>query len=97
MAWKYIMVKNVMDGGLSFLVPVIFPDKLVHADVYRGVRTIMPGWSGRGVRPVSAGRIEHIAAHGIGGDSETLGVSSDLKDADIIRVYSYMHGMGDER
>lgn len=92
MAWKYIMVTNKI-GDLKVVFPLIFPDKLVHADLYRQVRTIMPGWQHEGVRATSAGKIERVAVAGIGGDSETLGVRYVVGDGDLIRDYHYQHGI----
>lgn len=93
MAWKYIMFNNVLPGGAEFLLPVIFPDKLVHRDVALGLRKIMPGWQHAAVFAYSAGMIEHVAAHGVGGGSTTLGVRSMNTDARTIAMFSYAHGI----
>lgn len=94
MGWKYVMVENlVTKDGVRFLVPVIFPDKLIHADVYASLRPVMPGWHGQGVKAFSAGKIEHVNVEGLGGESETLGIKSNPEDTRVIRIYSYMHGI----
>jgi hypothetical protein len=92
MGWKYIIVENKI-GDTKFLFPVIFPDKMVHKDVYGRLRNAMPGWHHQGVFCVSAGKIEHIEVFGLGGDSETLGISSKPEDEDTIEKYSYFHGV----
>jgi hypothetical protein len=92
MGWKYIMVLNKI-GDTRFLVPVIFPDKLVHSQVYAQTRTIMPGWQFDGVKAISAGKIEHIELDGLGGESETLNLKSRPDDRGVIENYSYEHGI----
>jgi hypothetical protein len=93
MAWKYIMVENGFPGGTRFLIPVIFPDKLIHSDVYANIKSIMPGWEALGVKAFSAGKIEHIRVEGLGGESETLRLKSHPEDERIIKNYSYLHGI----
>jgi hypothetical protein len=93
MAWKYVMFNNRMTGGTEFLLPVIFPDKLVHLDVAMRLRSIMPGWGHGGVSALSAGMIEHVRPVGLGGRSETLGVGAQPNDNDVIATYSYRHGI----
>ena len=98
MGWKYIMVKNQI-GETAVLFPIIFPDKLVHSQVYAMVKTVMPGWlkgslDGKsGVKAVSAGTIDHIELRGLGGSSETLGLESRPEDSAVIEAYSYLHGV----
>lgn len=94
MGWKYIIVENLMtQGGTRFLIPVIFPDKLVHSDVYKHLRPLMPGWRGQGCKAFSAGKIEHLRVQGLGGESETLNIKSHPEDERIITNYSYLHGI----
>lgn len=93
MAWKYIMVRNII-GGTEFLAPIIFPDKLVHRDVFQRTKSIMPGWTHQGVQVDSAGMIEAVAVLGLHGESETLRIKSEPKrDMEVIRNYSYLHGI----
>lgn len=93
MAWKYIMFENhIGDTVLQF--PVIFPDKLVHADVYAHLKVLMPGWSAQGVKAASAGTIEHVHVKGLSGNSETLRKQSrPEEDSRTIHTYSYLHGV----
>ena len=93
MGWKYIIFENKLPEGTTVLFPVIFPDKLVHSEVYQHLKPLMPGWRAQGVAPYSAGKIEHLVADGLGGDSETLGITSQGGDTQIIESYSYLHGV----
>lgn len=89
MAWKYIMFK----AGI-FKIPVIFPDKLVHQMVADAAMPMLKKTFPRSViSVVSAGTIEHVTADDPGGDSETLGIASDLEDENTINEYSYWHGV----
>lgn len=93
MGWKYVTVYNKI-GDTGVLLPVIFPDKLVHSQVYSRIRTVMPGWLGNGgVKPFSAGTIEHIQVVGLGGNSETLSIGSRPDDKETIEQFSYFHGI----
>jgi hypothetical protein len=92
MGWKYVMVLNKI-GDTRFLIPVIFPDKLVHSEVYGATRLIMPGWRHAGVKAISAGSIEHLEIDGLGGRSETLSINSRPEDRGVIENYSYEHGI----
>jgi hypothetical protein len=92
MGWKYIMFENKI-GDLTILFPVIFPDKMVHSDVAAVLRHCQPGWHSKGVKAVSAGKIEHVEVTGLGGDSETLNLEANPADQHTIENYSYMHGI----
>jgi hypothetical protein len=96
MGWKYIMVLNKI-GDTKFLVPVIFPDKLVHADVYTCLKPTMPAFQSRpgwGIKAVSAGKIEHIEIDGLGDRSDTLNLDANTeRDTNVIQTYSYLHGV----
>lgn len=92
MAWKYIMCENKI-GDSKILFPIIFPDKMVHSQVFTHLRPLMPGWHHKGVVPVSAGKIEHVGVRGLGGESETLGLQANPADVNTILTYSYLHGL----
>jgi hypothetical protein len=93
MGWKYVMLEHDMGGGLKIRVPIIFPDKLIHAEIAAVTKLCLRG---RNVRTVSAGVIEHIVPIGLGGESETLRMASAIGDADTIKGYSYFHGIHQE-
>lgn len=92
MGWKYIMFENKI-GDSVVLFPVIFPDKITHKDVALVLRHCQPGWHNGGVKPVSAGMIEHITVDGLHGHSETLELDAKDSDALTIEAYSYTHGV----
>lgn len=90
MGWKYIVIEA--DFGMPVKFPVIFPDKLVHKDVFQRIRACAPLRS-RAARCVSAGKIEHLEVDGLGGGSETLRLKSNPDDVRMIDSYSYTHGV----
>jgi len=94
MAWKYVMFR-VTIGETSWKLPVIFPDKLVHADVAAHLEVcVADTFKLAKIETVSAGAIESVLVSGIGGRSETLGISSKPReDSDTICGYSYFHGV----
>lgn len=93
--YKYVMFSVTGNDGMTFRVPVIFPDCLVH----RGVAEVMQFTMMRhhwplaaAIRPVSAGMIGHLEAKYVAGESETLRLKSDPGDEDVINMYPYLHG-----
>lgn len=92
MGYKYIMFR-VTNGSIERMVPVIFPDFLVHEDVSRGIRASC----GRNMTPVSAGSIEGLDIHAVTGNSETLKLECHAADKTIINHSPYQHGLGYER
>lgn len=93
MGWKYVMLESQI-GDLKVLFPIIFPDKLVHSQVVQQLRKIVPGYKDGGVKAVSAGSIEYIDTHGLGGESKTLDLKSrPNEDVSVIENYSYLHGL----
>jgi hypothetical protein len=91
MAWKYVVLSN---GTFEF--PIIFPDKMVHADVAKYMKHYLNHdfvtndnyW---GV--VSAGMIDDILPENVHGMSGTLNVSSRPQDKPMIETYAYLHGI----
>lgn len=93
MGWKYIMIRSRSKTGIVTDWPVIFPDKMVHAEVAGCARMMVPV-KGTVLGVVSAGKIEHLVVEGLGGDSETLSLKSRPdEDTKIIEMYSYLHGI----
>ena len=88
MGWKYIM----LDKGL-FQFPIIFPDKLVHQEVFTMTRHLVPPQNDEYSRVVSAGMINQLFAKGVNGESETLRIKSRKIDERIINMYNYEHGI----
>ena len=87
MGWKYIMIEDKLTRTL-----IIFPDKLVHQEVFVVCREL---WVPDRLPAVacSAGVIEQLRVGGVGGKSDTLRIKSHLRDANIINGYPYFHGI----
>lgn len=93
MGWKYIMIESGM-----YRFPIIFPDKLVHAEVWQGLKAFIPKVKGvikiNSAKVVSAGVIEYLNVDGVGGSSETLQIESlGEEDEQLINFYNYGHGI----
>jgi hypothetical protein len=88
MGWKYVMIENKLAAY-----PIIFPDKLVHLEIATVCRLIVPEVDRWAPRPVSAGMIESLYVEGVGGESETLRMTSRHDDETIINRYKYFHGI----
>lgn len=88
MSWKYIMVK-VDDRQI----PIIFPNELVHADVWKYLRR--PFFDQAKLSDptvVSAGFVEGMAVAIACGESETLKLKSRDEDTRIINNHPYEKG-----
>lgn len=89
MGWKYVIIETDL-----FEFPIIFPNKMVHEDVYRAVRRFTPAARSSSIlRPASAGMIDQLFVKGVGGKSETLHINSRDADERIINMYNYEHGI----
>ncbi len=87
MGWKYIMIEDKLTRT-----PIIFPDKLVHLEVFTVCKLLLP----RKLAPItacSAGMIGRLYVEGVGDRSESLNVKSNPRDGDIINGYPYFHGI----
>lgn len=89
MAWKYIMVQ-VDDRA----VPIIFPNELVHAEVYRRLARVFYDQSKmKDPVVVGAGFLEGLACCIATGESETLDIKSRPEDTQIINNHPYEKGI----
>jgi hypothetical protein len=89
---KYIMFQT--EDGQHM--PVMFPDRLVHADVARSLERAFVLGEMRGVKPVSAGfcDVEAVAMHGT---SESLSLESrGERDKNIVNQYKFLYGIESE-
>lgn len=89
---KYIMLE-VKVGGISKLVPIIFPDFMCHVDLAVATKSILE--SEHKLSPiifVSAGDID-IDVNSCSGKSTTLNIKSRRSDKNIINSYDYLHGI----
>lgn len=90
MSWKYVMLRTKV-GTLEIDVPVIFPDKLVHADVARAIAPLLPG---KFEYAVGAGQVNMLEVRSVEGRSESMGIASrGHHDAKVINTYDYTHGV----
>lgn len=95
---KYIMLLSVEPVPMEF--PVIFPDELVHADIFKAIRgmKVRLADTNRWARPyadlkaVSAGTIL-LGSVRCSGSSETLKLHSREQDASIIYAHDYLRGI----
>jgi hypothetical protein len=87
---KYVMLK--VYKPVERLVPVIFPDQLVHSVMADALQKVLEqhGW---GISTVeSAGEVTVEASATIG-HSESLGVKACESDKRVINSYGYLHGI----
>lgn len=92
MAWKYIMFE-VKGKELTFSVPIIFPDKLIHVDMAKyAMHIVMRSFPKFDCDLINAGMIDSIEANATHGMSETLHLNSDKDDVNVINLYQYQHG-----
>lgn len=86
---KYIMFERELTEGVVQLVPIIFPDFLVHDEVSAIIRRDPQMIN---AKPVSAG---DITLDGVvcSGASETLQVAAQKHDGHTITSYDYLHGI----
>lgn len=87
---KYIMLKTD-----NILVPIIFPDFMVHSQVAKYMQHMLVRVHEMESEVRSAGNIQmdEVTCHG---GSETLNKQFHPKDSDIINTYDYAHGVDDE-
>lgn len=105
---KYVMFRcEHRNMGLVQLVPVIFPEFMVHADADKYVGHWMRRVHDmKSCKPASAGTIELGGRYSLvngkvaitdgpmtHGESETLCLKSRPEDADIIAMYNYTNGL----
>jgi hypothetical protein len=85
---KYVMLKRRLGADMHQLIPIIFPNALVHSDVAEALAAALPV----PVEIVSAGSV--ILNDAVcGGNSESLGLSAEPGDAEIINFNDYLHGL----
>lgn len=84
---KYIMFK---DRRHNTLFPVMFPDRLIHADVSQSLRHAF-AMSHIAADPLRAGATTLVCLD-TSGESETLHLKSDPLDRAIINCWDHEHG-----
>lgn len=96
MAWKYIVFEIETPSRIKMELPVIFPDKLVHADVAEALHRVLRKTFHHAMsKPLSAGAISMVRIpFGTEGESKTLKLKSRTEDDDVlIESFEYSHGI----
>lgn len=88
---KYVMFEHDLEG-VTQKIPIIFPDRLVHADVAERMRHLLRRVHKIDAKPVSAGFV-NLGLISCYGESETLGLSARNEDGAIIETMDYLHGI----
>lgn len=91
---KYVMMHCKSSGSLpDRMVPLIFPDFLVHRDMAFWFKHYLLRYHlFSDVQPRSAGEYNSMSGECSGG-SETLNLTAHELDGAIIATYEYMHGI----
>lgn len=90
---KYVMLRRKYTDGLIQDIPIIFPNMLVHADVAIAIRDVMyKYWPD--IEIVRAGEY-NISSSETSGSSESLELTSAIKDGDLILGHDYFHGLSE--
>ncbi len=93
---KYIVLE-VNNKGIIRELPVIFPEIMSHADMFKYMQRQMTiQHHADSVRCISAGFISSIAvgtAGGCSGKSESLEIASRGEDDKLIQMLDYTHGI----
>ena len=93
MGFNYIVieVKTKRRGAVKHRLPIIYPDVLVHKDVFESLKQ-SESLRGFNVKVHSAGSCQ-IHCTDANGKSETLGVFADKDDENLINQFPYWHGI----
>lgn len=92
MGFKYIMLEVEMGEHTSKMIPIIFPDFMIHQDLVKSVQKILKQTHKMESKVFSAGDIQFEDPICEGG-GKTLKIDSDDDDEKIINTYDYLHGM----
>ncbi len=92
---KYIVLSVSMGPNLTRELPIIFPDCLVHRDVFDAIRLGSEDKSMRRAKVVAAGFVSSMSIEGnCNGRSETLDIKSRGKvDDQLMKMFDYTHGI----
>jgi hypothetical protein len=88
---KYVMLK-IEEKEITRLVPVIFPDFIIHSDISSAVRSVLKKVHNMDSEVHSAGEINLLDCSCYG-ESSTLKVKSREEDGDVILRYDYFLGI----
>lgn len=88
---KYIMFE--IEAPVKRLVPIIFPDFMVHADIATVIRVVLEDEHKMKVKGVKSAGTYSVLNYETSGHSDSLGIDSKKNDCDVIRMYDYFHGI----
>jgi hypothetical protein len=89
MSWKYIMVQ--VD---ETAIPIIFPDRLVHKDIWQRTAKLFYDQSKmKDPEVVGAGFIHCLSILDCSGESETLDIKARPQDRQLINNFPYESGV----
>ena len=92
MEFKYVMIQY---GHRE--IPIIFPTILVHEDIFNAMKTLPNFKQKENLKAVSAGTVHIYPKIVCSGESTTLKLKSrGRRDADIMLLYQYQHGVYEE-
>lgn len=95
MGFKYIMLEVEMGEHTSKMVPIIFPDFMIHQDLAKSIQKILKQTHKMESKVFSAGDISYVGSDCLvcTGRSETLEINANTEDTGTIRMYEYFHGI----
>lgn len=91
---KYVVL-SIKSNNLTREIPVIFPNALVHSDMYKKVKeALLLSFPGAEIKPVSAGELSLYGAEPrCNGHSGTLGIKSrEHEDDQLMQMIDYGFG-----
>lgn len=95
---KYVMAEIEL-SGMKQKIPFIFPNQLVHEEVYRAMVHVLRRHGFEYVSAVSAGTVSFGLEESLdpvihcSGESTTLKLKAQDADAQTIERYDYFHGL----
>lgn len=92
MGFKYVMFEVEMDEHTRKMVPIIFPDFMIHEDIAKTTVKLLKSTHKMDAKVFSAGDIQFEYPI-CSGRSSTLKIDSDDEDRRIISTYDYFHGI----
>ena len=94
MGMKYIVLK-INNGETVREWPVIFPDMMVHKQMYESMKFQLMRFHDQECSVIAAGSFSCFGGEvRCFGESETLGIESrGEEDAKLIKMFDYLHGI----
>ena len=94
MGFKYIVLE-IKTGDVKREWPIIFPDMMVHKQIFQYMKNLLGCHHDLNSRVIAAGSVSffggEVICHGM---SETLNIESrGAEDAKLIKMFDYLHGI----